>query len=891
MAITIPQDTSFTFDILGRYGCNTIQEAFDSADPQKHPDAVPFHDIVIGGGSFAAIVATRLFNLDASASRRVLVLEAGPLSLPEHVQNLPPSFAPPGKGAPGTIWGQPWESDSPMPFNQVFPGLAFSIGGRSLFWGGWSPYFIQSELSDPPWPQQVVTELTTPVLPPSNPVESYLDQAARLIGTNATNDFVSGPLHDALRTHFFNTIMGVVPGPGEDVLTGNRGQLNSQDDLEAPLAVAGASERPGFFASNKFSSIQLLLRAVRVALGEAEGAAPGDRLRADAFKRLMLVDNCYVTRLERSGDRISRVFYRPAEYRCVDGVFSRSLGPEASIAVPETGRVFLGAGTIENTRFVLNSVPENPRVGRNLMAHLRSNFTFRVSRSVFPGLDPSQEPDPITRQKLRELQVSALFVKGIHTHADGSLGHYHLQITASGVGELGLNSEAELFKKIPNIDELDQFAGLTDQWVVITLRGIGEMVGDKSADPQNRVTRGAPDGNNVLRACVRLETNWSNPNDPRITDPNDPTRTKDNDLWQAMDNTARTLASSFAALGPVQYLSRPNDESNAHWSNTPPPRNLCQDTLSSTHHEAGTLWMGDAAASSVTDPIGRIWELLNCYVVGPAVLPTIGSPNPMLSGVALARRTADKIATLPPVPAPEAGFRWLFDGRVGSFGRWRRVGPGGFALRDGAIIAQPRGDHSILYYAPERFENFILRLQFRLPGPIDHFGKAIGNSGVFVRSRQPHTQWADVNQIEQRAAGNPAWVAAVTGFEIQLDEQGKDFYYKKHRTGAVYDIPAGDVVNGTQEPQEQNFTPFGVLQPEQWYEYEIEVQNNTYTVRLGDVVEGQNTNFQQVTSFTKPQGKYVNRGLPPSADPHSGYIAVQAHTGAVAFRHIRIRTL
>jgi choline dehydrogenase-like flavoprotein len=890
MAITAPQDTSFAFDILGRYGCNTLQEALDSSDPQN-PDALPFTDIVIGGGSFAAVLATRLFNLDAAASRRVLVLEAGPLALPEHVQNLPPSFAPPGKGSIGTVWGQPWESDSPMSFNQGFPGLAFCVGGRSVFWGGWSPYFIQSEVADPSWPQQVVTDLTTPVLPSSNPTESYLDQAARLIGTSATNDFVSGPLHEALRTHFFQTITGSPPAPGEDVLTGNRGQLNSEDQLEAPLAVAGASERPGFFASNKFSSIQLLLRALRVAQTEAEGACPGDVIRANLFKRLMLVDNCYITRLERSGGRITRIFISPAEYRCVDGVFSRSIGSEASIPVPTNGRVFLGAGTIENTRFVLNTVPENPRTGRNLMAHLRSNLTFRIPRSIFPALDPNQEPDPIKKQKLRELQVSALFVKGIHTHADGSKGHYHLQVTASGVGELGLNSEAELFKKIPNIDDLDQFKGLTDEWVVITLRGIGEMVGDKSADPQNRITWGAPDGNNVPRARVRLETNWSNPNDPRITDPNDQARTKDNDLWKAMDETARKLASSFAALGTVQYLSRPNDENNAHWSTTPPPRNLCQDTLSSTHHEAGTLWMGDAAGASVTDSIGRVWELQNCYVVGPALLPTIGSPNPMLSGVALARRTADKIATLPPVQAAEAGFKYLFDGRVGSFGKWRRVGPGGFALRDGMIIAQPRGDHSILYYAPERFENFILRLQFRVPGPTDQFGKAIGNSGVFVRSRQPHARWGDVNQVQPKAADNPAWVAAVTAFEIQIDEQGKDFYFIKNRTGAIYDIPAGDIVNGVQEPQEQTFTPFGVLQPEQWYEYEIQVQNDSYTVKLGNVVQGQNTGFQQVSSFTKPQGKYSDRGLAPSVDPHSGYIALQAHTGAVAFRNVRIRAL
>src|SRR4051794_30545674 len=122
MSIDIPQDTSFSLDILGRYGCNTLEEARNSADPQKHKDARQFTDVVIGGGSFGAVLATRLLNLDVTGSRRVLVLEAGPLALPEHVQNLPPNFSPPNKGAPGTVWDQPWESDSPANFNRGFPG-------------------------------------------------------------------------------------------------------------------------------------------------------------------------------------------------------------------------------------------------------------------------------------------------------------------------------------------------------------------------------------------------------------------------------------------------------------------------------------------------------------------------------------------------------------------------------------------------------------------------------------------------------------------------------------------------------------------------------------------------------------------------------------------------
>jgi choline dehydrogenase-like flavoprotein len=900
-ASPFPEDTSFTLDILGRYSVNSLDEALDSADPtRRFSDARPFDHIVIGGGSFGAVLATRLFNLDISHRHRVLVLEAGPLALPEHVQNLPPDFGPPGKGGAGTVWGQPWQSDSPQSFNQGFPGLAFCVGGRSVFWGGWSPYFISSELPVPPWLQNVVDDLSTPVIPPGTPRESYLDEAARLLGTNVTNDFVSGPLHEALRKHVFNTLIARGTPVGADTLTGNRGALTKEDDLEAPLAVSGASERPGFFASNKFSSVQLLFRALRVAQGEAQAASPSDFSRAILFKRLMLVDNCYATRLERVGSRITKVFVTPADYQCINGKWTRIVQPEREIPVPPQGRVVLALGTIENTRLARNAVPEKQLIGRNLMAHLRSNLTFRVPRP--PSLDPTNPanlnlppgatPEEVQKaiQKLRELQVSALFVKGIHTHPiDGSKGHYHFQITASGVGELGMNSEAELFKKIPNIEDLDQFRDLTDKWVVITIRGIGEMTGDKvSVDPQNRVRQGPPDGNGVPVAVVRLETNWSNPTDPRITDPTNPQRTKDNDLWNAMDAAARELAASFGPFGPIEYLSRPNDPSNAHWQDTPPNTDLCRDTLSSTHHEAGTLWMGNAPATSVTDHTGRIWELDNLFVAGPALLPTIGSPNPMLSGVALARRTARHLIS-PPVPAAvETGFRSLFDGTEGTFQRWKAAGPGSFALLDGNLVAQPGGDHTAFFYAPEKFSNFVLRLQFLLPGPVDQFGKVFGNSGIFVRFRYPHTKWADVNAADSRAAGNPAWVAVATGFEVQIDEQGRPSFFDKHRTGAIYDVPTGQVIGGIAEPADQQFTGGPVLLAMHWYEMEIDVNSDLYIVRLRDA-QNPTAAFQQVTRFSKPAGKYQNRGLPAATDPRSGYLGIQAHSGNVLFRHIRIK--
>jgi choline dehydrogenase-like flavoprotein len=864
MPAPITLSTTFSLDDIGRYVCNTLAEATASQDPTVHADARPFDFIVIGGGSFGAVAATHLFDIDTAHRYRVLVLEAGPLALPEHVQNLPSDLNPPGKGSPGTIWGQPWNSDSPMVWNQNFPGLAYCLGGRSVFWGGWSPYLIDSELADPSWPASIKKDLTQKVLPPQNPVESYLDAAARQIGTDTTNDFVFGPLHEALRQRLFEGLQG--RAVADPVLTGNRGALATIQDLEAPLAVQSAPSRPGSFPLNKFNGVQLLIRASRVAESEAQQAAPFDLGAADAKKRLMIVDNVYVTRLVRRGGRITRVETN-----------------QGGIDVPRGGAVLLAMGTIENTRMALNTVPEKNLIGRNLMAHLRSNLTIRAPHSSFQSLNLT-----------KELAVSALFVKGIRTRANGSKGHFHIQITASGVGELGMNSEAELFKKIPNIDELDAFQDLNDKWVVITLRGIGEMIGDKvSADPQNRVALGLPDGNGVPRALVRLETNPKDASDPRGDE--------DNKLWDVMDAACDEVARMFAGNGPIQYLSLPNDPGNSVWQPNPPARDSRRDALSSTHHESGTLWMGSNATSSVTDESGRIWELDNLYVVGPAVLPTMGSPNPMLTGVALSRRTAERLVAPPSIPKVDAGFEYLFDGTEKTFQRWRSAGPGSFALVDGMLVAQPGlpftvdgvsvpvGAHSVFFYAAEAFNDLTLRLQFRLAGPIGGSGRPVDNSGIFLRFHAPHGKGPDLPTngdpaLAQNVAADAAWVAAYTGFEIQIDENAAPDGADKHRTGAVYNVPTGS--GGL-----QSFTAAPALTPGGWNDMEITVRNHRYTVSI---------NGQQTTDFTNPRSDLVTdppglplklRGLPASENPLSGYIGVQAHTANVAFRNIRIKRL
>lgn len=80
------------------------------------------------------------------------------------------------------VWGLTWHS--PVPFT----GIAYCLGGRSLYWGGWAPRPLPDELDD--WPAAVVADLTG---------DGFAD-AARQLGADTTNDFIYGELQNALRT-------------------------------------------------------------------------------------------------------------------------------------------------------------------------------------------------------------------------------------------------------------------------------------------------------------------------------------------------------------------------------------------------------------------------------------------------------------------------------------------------------------------------------------------------------------------------------------------------------------------------------------------------------------------------------------------------------------------
>src|SRR5262249_60015498 len=143
----------------------------------------------------------------------------------------------------------PWRSNVP----QGFPGLAYCVGGRSVFFGGWSPELLPGETTR--WPNAVLNDLRNPG---AGGAPSYFRQASEQIGVTKTNDFIQGELHTALRQMLFAGING---GQVTDAIPLNQLPLHLDGvpagqggipKLEAPLAVEASGPRSGFFPFNKF---------------------------------------------------------------------------------------------------------------------------------------------------------------------------------------------------------------------------------------------------------------------------------------------------------------------------------------------------------------------------------------------------------------------------------------------------------------------------------------------------------------------------------------------------------------------------------------------------------------------------------------------------------------
>ena len=503
-------------------------------------DMRPFDFIIIGGGTFGSAVAEHLWFRSTGRAERILVLEAGPFLLAEHMQNLP------SINLGREVWGLAWNA-API-LGYAASGLAYCVGGRSIWWGGWSPRLLDSETGTA-WPQAVLDDLNAKKLP--NGDNGYFRQSGQQIGVTATNDYIFGELHHGMREQLYKAItnnriadavdlatlpeaptveildtpptlddlaglLGVAPPNPPPSDPAQRQQLEAEMrnklKLEAPLAVQARPEHAGFFPLNKFSAVPLLIKAARVAFSDA----PGDDVR----KRLMVVPRCHVSRLTVTND--------PDGLR-VDGVVTE----RGRVALSPDAKVIVALGTIESTRLALLSFGPDGRIGTNFMAHLRSNVTLRIPREAFDAVSPG----------VKALQTSALLLKGRHPFIgadgkpDGTFGHFHFQITASGLGNAGSNSEAELFQKVPDVDTVEQHLNATDSHVIVTIRGIGEMQPNNGASNVTLDLDPSQVDFGERKAYVNLQPNL-----------------KDMQLWEAMDKASDDLAIAFANGHKVDFL-------------------------------------------------------------------------------------------------------------------------------------------------------------------------------------------------------------------------------------------------------------------------------------------------------------------------------------------------
>jgi choline dehydrogenase-like flavoprotein len=769
-ALVNVQQTAFSNDVMGRWVCSTWPEVSNNGGD-------PFDIVVIGAGMFGGYIADKLYRRSQNLGLRVLVIEAGAFLLPTHVQNLPRL----GLGGPAEqvvatnaqdpgpqnlVWGHPWHS------NQAFPGLAYCVGGRSLFWGGWSPRLTTADLGPRPsneaaWPTDAANYL----------LANYQEVEVEM-GVRPTADYISeipGSLVDRLKARFENVV-----GAGQLV------------EL-APLAVQGQSPESGLFPFDKYSSAFLLFDAIREDIGRRW------RNNIDAWRHLMLLPRAQVVRLKTSGNRVTEIELRVNDQQ----QFLRPplLSPDCTVV--------LAASTIESTRLALDSLPPPAmganRMGSNLMAHLRSDITARIRRTAIPGL-PAQA---------QALEIAALLVRG--ATSDGH--EYHMQVTASA----GSTSDGNLFTSVPDLDLLESLRANQDPaWIPMTFRVIGQMIGSPSAQPGETkkswvdLAWQIDPRTNRPRAWVNLE-----PSDADIT------------AWQEMENAAIAFAKAVAG-------------SPADIQNIAVNRN----GIGTTHHEAGTLWMG-AAGQSVTDSVGRFHHLANVYVAGPAVFPVIGSANPSLTATTLARLTADAIITSR-TPAASPAFKSLF---IGSRQGWQMSGGGDFLTLFGSILeARPNG-LGVLWYTREEFRNFVLKVDWLSFNPTTNIpGGRADNSGVFLRfpalnASDPANDWK---------------LASNKGYEIQIDDMGFNVdtgqnFSPLHQTGAVYALaPSSKIAS----------KPAG-----QWNTFEIEATATVIKVTL---------NGEPVTNYAIPATDSRLR---------VGHIGLQCHTGNVQFQNVMIRTL
>ena len=413
-------------------------------------------------------------------------------------------------------------------------------------------------------------------------------------------------------------------------------------------------------------------------------------------------------------------------------------------------------------------------MGENLIAHLRTNLTIRIPRTAIAANLPAT--------LIPSLQASALLIKGKAPNNRT----YPLPDHRLGIGQAGQRFRSRAFQENPRSGTFEAMRRANDATVVITIRGIGEMT---PRNPDSFIDLSTQESDfGRPKAVVHLGNAKASPQQfPGSAETNN-----DRATWDAMDAVADKIALIFAGNEPFEILANPTASfrylrypgAAAGYSRGVQDHRH-RDDLGTTHHDAGTMRMGDNIADAVTNDFGRIHDTTNCYIASPALFPSLGSPNPMLTGVALGRRReiCSMVAVLfspDPVISPqdETGFRPLFDGTAATFKNWTLAGPGAVACftstaRWLAMVTARYGCST----TPRKLLGIShCACSFASSIATNH------NSGVFIRFPRPTLGLTAAlqNRVSQQPspepsfdAANPAWKPVIAGFEVQIDDNAR----------------------------------------------------------------------------------------------------------------------
>lgn len=279
-----------------------------------------FDYIVIGGGAYGTSFAHRILQLDSEA--KILVLEKGNYLIPEHIQNLPPTYV----KLNTEVAIRPWQYSGTPDLN-FMPQIPY-LGGRALFWNAWVPQPDQTEM--PNWPQEAIEILR----PEWYEAGCFLGRRYSLKTPGNENDALTNVMRNRLFAGL-STIETATP-------------IGDPSALDCAMAT-GQNVSPEEWA--KFSPIPVLVADVQ--------AYPD---------RLSVVVNAEVDKLITYGKRVTEI---------------QTKGGSIHVG---RATVVLACNTLEAGFLMARSFPKNPLIGKNLSGHIRSWLAVRVPVDSLPGL-------------------------------------------------------------------------------------------------------------------------------------------------------------------------------------------------------------------------------------------------------------------------------------------------------------------------------------------------------------------------------------------------------------------------------------------------------------------------------------------------------------------------